>query len=127
MRKQLLFLILLLVGAAGAVQGCATIKAGAAGTMAYIRGELRTVEAKDIDSVYAATQNALKELELRVTEKTKDAMTATVVARDSQYKKITIKLSATAEGTTKLSIRVGMFGNERKSLLIYDKIKENLG
>ncbi|UCE98937.1 MAG: DUF3568 family protein [Planctomycetota bacterium] len=126
MLRAKVFLILLLAGTAVTAQSCATIKAGAAGTMAYVRGELRTVEPRDISVVYAATGKAIKELELSVTEKTKDAMSAKVVARDSEYKKITIKLSATAEDTTKLSIRVGMFGDERKSRLIYGRIKEHL-
>ncbi|MHC4150263.1 MAG: DUF3568 family protein, partial [Planctomycetota bacterium] len=58
--------------------------------------------------------------------KTKDAMSATIVARDSADKKITIKLSATPEKTTGISIRVGTFGDETKSRLIYDQIKKNL-
>lgn len=128
MRKQLVFLILLFVGAAVSVQGCvvAAVGVGAAGTVAYVKGDLQTVESADIDAVYKAVSKAIDKLELSVTQKTKDAMTAKVVARDSQYKKITIKLGATAEGATKLSIRVGLFGNKRKSRLIYEQIKEYL-
>ncbi len=126
MRKQLVFLILLFVGAAVSVQGCATIKAGAAGTVAYIRGDLQTVESADINAVYKAVLKSIDELELSITQKTKDAMSAKIVARDAQDKKITIKLGATVEGATKVSIRVGLFGNERKSRLIYEQIKEYL-
>ena len=68
----------------------------------------------------------MEQLELSVSTKTKDAMSAEVVARDSQDKKITIKLTATAEGSTKISIRIGVFGSETKSRLIYDQIKKNL-
>ena len=53
-------------------------------------------------------------------------MSAEIIVRDAQDKKIKIKLSATAEGTTKLSIRVGAFGSETKSRLIYEQIKKNL-
>jgi len=128
MRKQLVFLILLFVGMAVSVQGCvvAAVGVGAAGTVAYIRGDLQTVESADIDAVYKAVLKAVDELELSITQKTKDAMTAKIVARDAQDKKITIKLGATVEGATKLSIRVGLFGNERKSRLIYEQIKEYL-
>lgn len=128
MRKQLVFLILLFVGVAVSVQGCmiAAVGAGAAGTVAYIRGDLQTVESADIDAVYKAVLKAIDELELSITQKTKDAMTAKIVARDAQDKKITIKLGATVEGATKVSIRVGLFGNERKSRLIYEQIKEYL-
>jgi hypothetical protein len=53
-------------------------------------------------------------------------MSAVVIARDSQDKKVTVKLSATAEGATKLSIRVGVWGSETKSQFIHDQIKKNL-
>lgn len=128
MRKQQVFLMLTLVGLAVLIHGCviAAVGAGAAGTVAYIKGDLTAVEAKNLDTVYKATEKAMAELELNITTKTKDAMSAKIIARDAQDKKISVKLSATAEGTTKLSIRVGMFGNETKSRLIYEQIKENL-
>lgn len=99
---------------------------GAAGTVAYIRGDLQTVESKNIDTVYKAVLAAMDELELAVTQKSKDALSAKVAARDAQDKKIKIKLAATAEGMTKISIRVGVFGSETKSRLIYDQIKKGL-
>jgi len=118
----------MLVSTAVFVQGCvvAAVGAAAGGTVAYIKGDLETVESKHIDAVYKATEKAMEELGLTVSRKTKDAMSAVIVARDSQDKKIKIKLSATAEGTTKLSIRAGTFGNETKSRLIYEQIKKNL-
>ncbi|MBA7693979.1 hypothetical protein ES703_102579 [subsurface metagenome] len=128
MRKRQVFLIVLLVGTAALVGGCvvAAVGVGAAGTVAYVRGDLQAVESKKLDVVYEATLKAIDELELNVTKKTKDALSAVIVARDAQDKKITIKLSATTEETTKLSIRVGLFGSETKSRLIYQKIHENL-
>ncbi len=127
MQKKQVFITILLVGTAVFIQGCvvATVGAGA-GTVAYVRGDLQTVESKSLDDVYEATEKAIKELGLNVTKKTKDAMSATIVARDAQDKKITIKLSASAEETTKLSIRIGVFGSETKSRRIYEEIKKNL-
>lgn len=128
MRKRQVFLMVLLVGTAVLVGGCvvAAVGAGAAGTVAYIRGDLQAVESKKLDVVYEATLKTIDELELNVTKKTKDALSAVIVARDAQDKKIMIKLSATTEETTKLSIRIGLFGSETKSRLIYQKIHENL-
>jgi len=127
MRKEQVFLAVLLASAVF-IQGCVAVAVGvgAAGTVAYIRGDLEAVESENIEAVYEATQNALEELQLKVTKKAKDAMTATIIVRDAEDKKITIKLNATAENTTKLSIRVGMFGDERKSRMIYQKIRDNL-
>jgi len=127
MQRNGVFLIALLGGAA-LVQGCVVVAvgAGAAGTVAYIRGDLEAVKTANIDKVYAAVLKATDELGLSVTQKSKDALSAKVVARDAQDKKITIKMMSTAEGTTKLSIRIGLFGSETKSRLIYEQINKHL-
>lgn len=128
MQKAQVILAVLLVGAAALLQGCVAVVvgAGAAGTVAYIRGDLESIESKDLNAVYEATLKAMEQLELSVSRKTKDAMSAEVIARDAEDKKITISLGATAEGATKISIRIGVFGSETKSRLIYDQIKKNL-
>lgn len=128
MRKKELFLTLLLVGTAVFVQGCVAVAVGtgAAGTVAYVKGDLEATEPKDLDTVYAATQKALGELELSVTKATKDALGAEIIAHDSRDKKIKIRLDATTENSTKLSIRVGWFGSKAKSNVIYQKIHDNL-
>ncbi len=128
MRNAQIALTVLLVGIAALAQGCLAIiaGAGAAGTVAYVKGDLEAVESKDINAVYEATLKAMDQLQLGVGKKTKDAMSAVVVAHDAQDTKIAVKLSATAEGATKLSIRVGAFGNQTKSLLVHDQIKKNL-
>ena len=118
----------MLLGSMLLLQGClvAAVGVGAAGTIAYVRGDLEAVESANIDEVYDATLKAMKELELLPTRKTKDELGAEVVTYDAQDKKITIKLESEAEGTTKLSIRVGVFGSETKSRMIYQKIRDNL-
>ena len=128
MRKKQAFLILVLVVTGVLVKGCmvAAVGAGAAGTVAYVRGDLEAVESKKLGTVHEATLKAVKELGLNVTKETKDALSAVIIARDAQDKKITIKLRAATEETTKLSVRVGLFGSETRSRLIYQKIHENL-
>lgn len=125
-RWFVLAVAVVLVGAL--VQGCtiAVVGAAGAGTVAYVRGDLEVVESARLDAVYKAAEKAVGQLELNVVSKTKDALSAAIVARDAHDKKIRIKLKATAEGSTKLSIRIGIFGDETKSRLIYNKIKENL-
>ena len=131
MRTRKILLIITLVGITIIGQGCFAAAvgigaAGAAGTIAYIKGDLEAIEAQDLDVVYEAALKAAEELELRVFSKTKDALTATIHARDAEDKKVTITLKRTTEQTTKLSIRIGTFGNETKSRLIYQKIYDNL-
>jgi len=128
MRTKQFLLYSLLITIAVFLQGCvvAAVGVGAAGTIAYIRGDLESVESENIEKVYEAALQATEELELRIISKSKDALSATIVARDAQDKKVQIKLQTTAENTTKLSIRIGTFGSETKSRLIYQKIYDNL-
>lgn len=128
MQIKRIFLIVILIGIAVFGQGCvaAAVGVGAAGTIAYVRGDLEAVESHSLDKVYEASLKALDELELNVISKSKDALSATINARDAQDKKIKIMLKKTAEQTTKISVRIGTFGDETKSRLIYQKINYNL-
>ena len=128
MQKQQVILAILYVGATVMLSGCvlAAVGAGAAGTVAYVKGDLEVVESKDLDTVYGATKKALEDLELSVIQDTKDKIGATVISRDSQDKKVTIRLTAVTDKSTEISVRFGTFGNEAKSAMVYNKIKENL-
>lgn len=120
--------IVLLLTISTVLSGClaAAVGAGAVGTVAYIKGDMEAVENKGIDDVYAATKSAMTKLGLSVTKDQKDAMSAEIIARDAEDKKITIKLNSTGYGSTKLSIRVSLFGDETKSTRIYQEIHDNL-
>lgn len=121
-------LVLLLAAMIVSACGCAAavVGVGAVGTVAYMKGDLESVEAEHIDEVYAATKKALDQFGYAVTKDKKDAISAEVTARDSQDKKVVIRLNTTEDRATKLSIRFGTFGNEARSRLLYDKIRENL-
>lgn len=123
-----LILTLVLCGSVMLLQGCmvAAVGAGAAGTVAYFKGDLESVEAASLDAVWQATLSAVEEMELYVISKEKDALGASLTLRDAADKKISIELATVTEDSTRVSIRVGVFGDERKSQMIYSKIKENL-
>lgn len=110
------------------VQGCmvAVVGAGAAGTVGYLKGDLEVVEAVSLNVVYQATEKAVEEMNLFEISKKKDSLEAIFTLRDVSDKKITIKMTAITKSTTKISIRVGIFGNEAKSQMIHEKIKENI-
>jgi len=125
-KKQVLLKVLLL-GTCLIISGCVVAAVGAgAGTAAYVMGDLKGAEAKDIDTVYKATEKAMGQLGFNTTEKTMDKLSGRIIARDSADKKVTIKLRVTSENTTEIIIRIGFFGDETKAMLIYDKIKDNL-
>jgi len=109
------------------VSGCAVALVGAgAGTVAYLKGSLNAVLDKDVDHVYAATLKAFDRLEISTTRKEKDALSAVVVGRTAADKKVTIKIKAAENNLTKLSIKIGVFGNRSQSQVIYDEIKKHL-
>ena len=128
MRLKHISLNLVLLSLALIVQGCvaAAVGLGAAGTIAYIQGDMESVETKNIEVVYSAALEAVDQLQLSLISNSQDGLTATVIARDAEDKKITIKMKSEGEQTTKLSIRVGTFGDETKSQQIYQKIYNNL-
>jgi len=128
MKIKQAILVLLCLGSALSTCGCwvAVVGAGAAGTVAYMKGDLETTEPADIDTVYAAAKKTLDDLEVTLVEDSKDALTAEIVARDAENRKITIKLNSVTEQATKLSIRVGAFGDETASRRIYNGIRDNL-
>jgi len=118
---------MLLAASAVSLSGCLLAAVGAgAGTVAYVKGDLEVVRPEGVAEVYEATKAAVAQLEYVTTESSKDATSAMVVARDSKDDKIKIKLEATPEGPTSISIRIGTWGDERRSNIIYNKIVENL-
>ena len=119
-------LLAVAIGASGCV--AVAVGAGAAGTVAYLAGDLEAHQSHDVDTVFAASKQALADLQMTVIEgrTTKDALGARIVARDATDKEIVVNLKATVVGATDISIRVGTFGDDTKSHLIYEKIRENL-
>ena len=108
--------------------GCKTtiVDEGMKTEATYSMGSLEAKLATDIDTAYKAVQASTRELELNTTMATKDALAATVVARDSSDNKITIDLKSITDKSTMLEIRVGVMGDESKSKTIYNKIKQKI-
>jgi len=117
-----------LLGASAALQsGCIVVAAGAAGAgaVAYIRGELQATLAQSLEATEQAANKALSQLQLVKINENKDAFVAIITARTADDKKVEIKLTKASAETTKVQIRVGLFGDETRSLAILDKIKAN--
>lgn len=110
------------------VSGCAVILAGSAGagTVAYIKGELQANLEAPLEKSIEATGSALENLKFIKISEEVDKLTGEIIARTSQDKKITIKLNKVTENTTKISIRVGMFGNQTLSYSLIEEIRKEL-
>jgi hypothetical protein len=128
MKRSFLILAVLLTGMAIGVSGCllVAVGAGAAGTVAYVKGELEVTLDAGMDRSYDATLKSLDQLKIVPTQKLKDSLSGEIIARTSDDTKITIKLTRVDEKLTKASIRVGVFGDQAQSTTIYEHIKKNL-
>jgi hypothetical protein len=111
--------------------GCLLVAAGAGAgagvaTYAYLDGELKAPVEAPLDATYAAAQKAVRELEYRVKSETKDANDAQIVAEKATDTEVEIRLERWGDKATRVSIRVGVFGDEAESLMILDRIKAKL-
>ena len=130
-RKELMLVLLLAVSpliltgclAAAAVGGAA---AAGAGTVAYIKGELKATEEASLDKTWEATVGAIDELQFLVINKLKDAVSAELEAKTADNKTVKIELKRVAGNLTDISIRIGTFGDETLSRYILSKIEARL-
>lgn len=107
--------------------GCAALFIGAAigaGSIAYVSGELRAADQVQMDRAWNASLRVMEELEFKVTKSQKDALAGLIVARRADDTRITVHLKRQTDQVTEFRIRVGTFGDEALSRLIYEKIKK---
>ncbi len=129
MKKQEVILKIVVVSALAMLQGCVVVAAGAAaaGTVAYVRGDLESIMEEDITAIYESSKQALRDLEIEIVGTDKDLLSAVVNGKGAEDKKITIKMKRIEQGRlVKLTIRIGTFGDKTLSQIIYNKINKNL-
>ncbi len=124
--SRVLFIVSLLVANGCALFLVAGGAAAGAGTIAYIKGELKAIEEASFDHAWEATQSAIEDMEFFVTSREKDAVSAELKARGAGDKKVTVKLEKVTPTLTELRIRVGVFGDESLSRQILEKIRQYL-
>ena len=110
-----------------AVCGCGRPNLIGTDAAVYSQGKLYAVSGQDLNSVYAASVKALKQLEIEVTETAKDVFYAKVIGKVADGKTVTIRLEPGTDNVTNLRIKAGTFGNEERSRVIYKQIQQNLG
>lgn len=125
--RRLVVMLALGLSVAG-LTGCfAVVAAGAAGTgVAWYRGQLEANLDHNIEAVFTASQKALTQLEFANISNQKSSVDAQLVSRTALDKKVEIKLEKVTDRSTKVIIRVGVFGDETLSMSILDKIKAGL-
>lgn len=129
MRTLLQFRLMLAAALlAASLTGCVAVVAGAAGagTVVWVRGELEATLDANYEKAVTAANLAIKQFQFAKVSEKKDALTAILIARTAEDRKIEIKVGKTGDQSAKVQIRVGFFGDEALSLTILDKIKTNL-
>ncbi|MBW2107225.1 MAG: DUF3568 family protein [Deltaproteobacteria bacterium] len=122
---------IVLAALAGGAFGCAPAAilaggvAGAAGVV-WVKGSLEETLTVPLDRVHQAALDAIKAFELPVQKDRKDKMSAVLAARFADGKHLQVQLVSLAESSTKVSIRVGVFGDEARSRRLLKEIQRRL-
>ena len=119
---------LLLLALAGLGSGCvAIVAAGAgAGTVAYLRGELEATLGGNLERTNQAVGKAVQELKFVRFSESKDALLVLTVVRNAADQRIEIRQEVLGEKLTRVRIRVGVFGDERLSRTLLERIQAAL-
>lgn len=124
-------LTLALGGLLSSTAGCAVfwLGAGAAGGVAgaaYVRGKLQTEVEASVPRAKQAAIGSLQELGLPIGEQKGDQLSAQVKSKTADDKTIWIDIESVSESRSKISIRVGLMGDESRSRRILDGIQQRL-
>jgi hypothetical protein len=132
MKKQKLLILVLLAACPFILTGCLAAAAvggaaaAGAGTVAYIKGELKATEEATLNKTWEATVAAIDELQFLVVNKIKDNVSAELEAKTADNKTVKIQLKRVTDNLTDISIRIGTFGDESLSRYILSKIEAKL-
>ncbi|HXX59036.1 MAG TPA: DUF3568 family protein [Thermodesulfovibrionales bacterium] len=110
--------------------GCAAVVVGGAagaGTVVYLKGRLNEDINAPVSSVYDASISALKDLELPIIEDSHDTLSAKIKSRFADGDDVWIQIESLTAESSKITIRVGIMGDEYKSRQIINGIHRHLG
>lgn len=125
--RYITFVLAVLFAVYGA--GCAAFLVGGAiggGTAVYIKGQMEETFNKPVHGVHEATLAALKELNMPVVEDTHDNTSAKIKSKVASGEDVWIDISALSNTDSKVTVRVGIMGDEGKSTAILNTINKHL-
>jgi hypothetical protein len=112
-------------------QGCVALVVGAAvgaGGFAFIKGNLEQNMDAEVKDVYEASLRALDKLKIDVYSKKLEAHMGVIYAytQGSDRKRVKIMVQALTEKASNIKVRVGIVGDESRSVQILETIKKEL-
>ncbi|KAF0184130.1 MAG: hypothetical protein FD164_456 [Nitrospirae bacterium] len=109
--------------------GCVAAAVGAAagaGAVVYFKGNLEETMSHSTPAVHRAAQSALRDLKVPIIKDEYDKVNAKIESRFADNTTIWIAIDALSTTSSKLTIRVGTFGEESRSRMILERIHRNL-
>ena len=109
--------------------GCLALAVGAAGGAAgavYVMGKLKDELEHPVPVVHDATVAAMNDLGLKLSEDRVDKISAHMESEFSDGPHVWIDLESVTDSRCRVTIRVGLAGDEVRSRKIYDAIKQHL-
>ena len=108
--------------------GCYPLIIGAAagaGGMAYAKGNIKTNFDKPLEKTHKAVVEGLKDSGVFITEDSLGVAESRVVGEFEDGEDVVVHLKPLTKNTTKVFLRVGLIGNEDRSMALMDAIKKN--
>lgn len=126
-RCVLVVLPLVLIG----VVGCAPAIIAAAGLAAasaivWHRGWLKQTLPTPHDRVYRAARSALDDLDIVLESETFEADRGVLDGYDADSHRVMVKTRSEGETSTEIRIRVGLWGDQARSVEILEQLKKHL-
>lgn len=108
--------------------GCGVLLIGgaAAGTVGYVSGDLNATLESTFDQVVAAADMTIAENSITQVSRTPEPHQVQYVLKTLQGDKVQVTVTRATKGTTAISIRVGLFGDEPLSRQILNEIESRL-
>ena len=109
--------------------GCVALLAGGAagaGTLAYVKGELKEQIPASVSETRNAIADAIQRLELKEVKAEADNLSGDYVLKTGRDEKVNIRYEKLKDRLTEVSIRVGIFGDENLSRALLTEIKKGL-
>ena len=131
MRRQLknLSLGVMVVLAVAALSGCVAFAVGAAagaGGYGYVKGSLQKNYDNTVTELHKASLKALKALDIEKSDEELNRHSSYIKGMYQNDKKVKVTITALTEKSSKLEIRVGLFGDKSLSEMILSDIEKNL-
>ena len=109
--------------------GCAALLVGGAagaGSVVYVKGQLKEDMSASVPAVHNASISALKDLNLPIIEDNHDNLSAKIKSKSADGQDVWIEIESVTAESSKITIRVGVMGDKNKSRQILDGIHKYL-